>query len=387
MDKIYNTLKQNIEQANSAFIQEVRRQQPRNMSQFIQMPVTPFSNIHNIIISKEEKVLFSADFEGIDPDLSWSENYILDRRSNPLDVMYFSSEKIHTTRSITKSIVGILLINALKASKNGLTVTSRISDVFPELNDYRSVIRISDVLNMAIPMHWDECNLPYNDPDNPEYRMVVSKNPYLYSLEKLRDYLIEDGLCPDEYKKIVGEKSRYNSCMTALSASMIERLTGKDLEHYAKEVIFEPMKIDYIWDRLKYSGLASFSSGLRLSPNGMLKIAQSLLRDWLSNKDEKEAQDPLSLMRRFCVGTQGLYKSCYGLHAWLVDLNFAERKGTFRIVLFTGVGGNVVAILPEEQLIYVITGGNYTKLSVINTSPYSSIVKDFILPGCGLTTI
>lgn len=151
--------------------------------------------------------------------------------------------------------------------------------------------------------------------------------------------------------------------------------------------MFEPMKIDYVWDRLKYSGLASCSSGLRLSPNGMLKIAQSLLRDWLSNQGKKGAQDPLSLIRKFCINTQGerLYKYRYGLHAWIVDLNFAERKDTFCMVCFTGVGGNVIAILPEEQLIYVITGGNYTKLSIINTSPYSTIVKDFILPGCGLT--
>jgi len=387
--KFFHKLQENIQEANMLFVQEVVKKKPKDMETFNQIPITPFSNFHNIIVTKRGETLFEGNFIGIDPDLSWPENYIKDVVSHPLDAKHFISDEIHTTRSVTKSIIGILLINALKDSNSQLNIESPISEVFPELKSY-SPIRVCDILNMAVPMNWDEQSIPYSDPNNPEYKMISSDNPHVYSLKQLRNYLLEDILCDNESKKVIGKEAGYNSCMTVLSAFMVEKITGKDLITYADDVIFKPMQIEYTWDRLNPSGLASSSAGLRISPNGMLKIGQSLLNDWLANNEKENTKDILSLIRKFCIKLKGInapYDVRYGLHSRVVYLNFCERTNPLPMVYFSGIGGNVIAMLPEEQIVYVITGGNYTRQGIVNAAPWGTVVKDFIFPGCGLTTI
>lgn len=383
----FNELERKVTEANRNFVKEVIERQPTTFEQFTQIPITAFTNFHNIIVSKAGEVIFQNNFEGIDPSLYWPEQTVkqLDNYPKKLAAQNFPSDKIHAVRSVTKSVIGILLIKALKTSGKGLTLESPVSAIFPELSAYYP-IKICDILNMAVPMDWDEQSLPYTDAKNPERKMVCSDNQYLYSLNILKDWLKISEQLSDEQKKSIGKVARYNSSMTVLSAFMIERITGKDVAEYANDVLFAPLGIEYIWERLRHSDIVSSSSGLYLSPNNMLKIGQSLLNDWLASRGEENPQDILSLVKKFSVTSNIMVSNLkYGLQFWIPEIKFFERKEKTHIISMIGIGGNRISILPSEQIICVMTGGNYSLDGLRNTFPDKMVFKDFIFPACGLS--
>lgn len=383
---LFSSLEEEIKQANAHYLKEVIRLSPKTLDEFTQVPITPLTNFHNVIVYKSQSLCFQGDFTGVDPDLCWPESSVelIEEVPQTLNAMYFDANRLHTNRSVTKSIISILLVHAIHNAKKNLTLESPIAEVLSEFKAYFPV-RICDALNMAIPMDWDEQAIPYTHPDNPERLMMCAKDPYQHSIKEVINWLKNvDGLSSDK-KKDIGKTARYNSCMTILCASMIERLTDKDLITYADEILFKPLGIKAHWRRLKNSKLASSSAGLKLSPNDMLKLGQFLLAEWQAHAQKDNPQDLISLVRKYAVKFEGKYnQQRYGLQFWVSDLQFAHRKEPISMLAMIGIGGNRISILPEEEMVCVMTGGNYTIEGIKNTFPTSAIFKDFIFKACEL---
>ena len=70
-----------------------------------------------------------------------------------------------------------------------------------------------------------------------------------------------------------GQVWKYNGGTTQLLAAIIEKTTGKKIEQFAKEYLFQPLGItSFEW--IKYDGtdLAAAASGLRLRSRDLLKF-------------------------------------------------------------------------------------------------------------------
>jgi CubicO group peptidase (beta-lactamase class C family) len=140
-----------------------------------------------------------------------------------------------------------------------------------------------------------------------------------------------------------------------LLAGIVRKKTGKDLDTYAREVLFTPLGITSVeWLRHR-DGLPIAASGLRLRPRDMAKIGyvhanngrwdnRQVLPEWWIREWTKERL-PLDST------------TAYG-YQWWIDY---EGRGADRypVMIARGNGGQRIFIIPRTGLVAVITAGNY----------------------------
>jgi CubicO group peptidase (beta-lactamase class C family) len=171
-----------------------------------------------------------------------------------------------------------------------------------------------------------------------------------------------------------GERWNYNGGATAVIAKLVSRGTGRPLLDFAKEHLFAPLGItdvDWVTDR---KGEPSAASGLRLRPRDLAKIGQLVLQQgrwgeqevipgsWLQEATTAQAQ-PDQFLR-------------YGYQWWLGSSPFGDAQTPW--VAGFGNGGQRLFIVPELDLVVVVTAGNYNnpegwRLPI-------AILNQFVLP-------
>ncbi|MGQ3028930.1 MAG: serine hydrolase, partial [Ferrovibrionaceae bacterium] len=130
------------------------------------------------------------------------------------------------------------------------------------------------------------------------------------------------------------------------------------LDDFARSALFDPIGITgAVWDRVR--GETDAGGGLRLRPRDMARIGQLVLaggrwndrqvvsRDWLATSTEarRKAVDNMS----------------YGFLWWLGDARLQGRD--FRWIGALGRGGQSIRIVPELDLVVVVTAGYYQDYS------------------------
>jgi CubicO group peptidase (beta-lactamase class C family) len=124
-------------------------------------------------------------------------------------------------------------------------------------------ILLRHLLTMSSGIAWDE-NPPYTDPENSERRMSVAPHP--------SRYVFEQPLATES-----GKVWNYNGGSTVLLGAIVQKVTGKLLVDFAREVLFEPLGItDFDWVRMPNGAIAA-ASGLRLRSRDMAKFGQLML--------------------------------------------------------------------------------------------------------------
>ena len=98
-------------------------------------------------------------------------------------------------------------------------------------------ITLRHLLTMSSGMQWDE-NRGWNDPKNDEPHLGGEADPVRYILSK------PIAAPPDTVWT-------YNGGGTDLLGNILERVTGKPLEAFAREALFEPLGISD-WEWMKY---------------------------------------------------------------------------------------------------------------------------------------
>jgi CubicO group peptidase (beta-lactamase class C family) len=115
---------------------------------------------------------------------------------------------------------------------------------------------------MSSGMQWDRIAL--GDPQNDERQLSTEADPFRYVLSK------PVAAPPDTVWN-------YNSGGTDLLGNVIERVSGKSLEAFAREALFAPLGISD-WEWMKYRNEhISAAAGLRLRPRDAAKIGQLVL--------------------------------------------------------------------------------------------------------------
>ena len=169
-------------------------------------------------------------------------------------------------KSVSKSVaslaVGIAIDRGLIRSVN-----EPIFSFFPELSDLRSPekerIQLVHALTMSMGLEWVEATPDTGDDNNDEARMHMAWDPCRYVL----------GL---PVTAPAGQEFFYNTGALALVSAIIRKATGRPLDEFARETLFEPLGITGVeWDR--YKGDTDAGGGLRLRPRDMAKIGQLVL--------------------------------------------------------------------------------------------------------------
>src|SRR5689334_19858146 len=217
------------------------------------------SNIHSVLVARSGKLVFERYFSGPDevPGLLFGS-----RVKN----VVFDADTLHNMKSVSKSVASLAIGIAIDRGLIG-SVNEPIFSFFPECADLRSPekdrIQLVHVLTMTMGLKWVEATPSTGDLHNDEARMNMASDPSRYVL----------GL---PVTAPAGQEFFYNTGALTLASAIIHKVTGRPLDEFAREVLFEPLGISAVeWARVK--GDTDAGGGLRLRPRDMAKIGQLVL--------------------------------------------------------------------------------------------------------------
>jgi CubicO group peptidase (beta-lactamase class C family) len=316
-------------------------------------------NLHGVVAARGGQIFFERYLTGTDA-----------HRARPLGVVRFGPDTLHDLRSVTKSIVGLLYGIALEAG-HVPTPDAVLLDQFPDYPDLagdpaRRRLTVGHVLTMTLGTEWDELSIPYTDPRNSEIAMDRATGRYRYILDRP---IVEPP----------GQRWIYNGGATALLARLIAKGTGRTLQDYAREVLFEPLGIARTEWTCGSDGEALAASGLRMTPRDLTRIGLAVLNDGRWNGRQLVPEH--WLVAAFAPAVSMPDGRRYGYHWYLGAVPMGDGAGGVRwerMVSAIGNGGQRLFLLPRLDLAVAITAGNYDTSE--GWRPPLVVLRDVLLP-------
>jgi len=294
-------------------------------------------NVHAVLVVRHGKLVFETYAAG--KDENWGE---------PLGVVPHDAGTKHDVRSISKSVVSLLFGIALERKLIAGTDVPVMS-FFPEYAELKTPkwdkILLRHLLSMTPGYDWNE-DMVWMDPYSTERAMYEAADPYRYILG--REVVYE----PDA-------RWQYNSGATTLLGAVLKKATGKSLDEFAKEALFEPLHIEDVeWGRM-INGEPAPGAGLRLRPRDTAKIGQLVLNGgtWHGQRVVPEDWVKQSTKPRFNASWGGGMLQ-YGYQWWLGTSPFGAGRTVDWIAAFGG-GGQRIFIVPTLDLVVVTNAGLY----------------------------
>ena len=216
------------------------------------------SDVHAMLITRRGKLVFEQYFAGLDQPWGQPEG--------PHD---FDATTKHDMRSASKSVVSLLVGIAIDRRLIA-GVNEPVVKFFPEYAALKTAgwdnVTLRHLLTMSSGIQWDE-TLSWTDPKNDEPHLGYEADPVHYVLSK------PIAAAPDTAWV-------YNGGGTELLGSILERVSGKSLEAFARDYLFKPLDVtDFEWKFYPKNGKIAAAAGLRLRPRDAAKIGQLLLND------------------------------------------------------------------------------------------------------------
>jgi CubicO group peptidase (beta-lactamase class C family) len=296
-------------------------------------------NVHGVIVMRKGVTLAEWYFEGADER----------RGSGPIGVVKFGPATLHDVRSVTKSVVSVLFGIAM-ADGAIKELDTAVLDYFPEYNNLQTAerrrITLRHLLSMTSGLRWDESTYPYTDRRNSETAMDLADDPVRYALEQ-----------PPESSP--GSQFRYNGGSVVLIAEVLRRATKMSLEDFATQALFAPLGITQVEWVKDARGVPYAASGLRLLPRDMAKIGRLMLEKGSQGGRQivPEAWVKASVSPQALVGSDGVCGFHYGYFWWILPTCAANPASGWYSAF--GNGGQRIFVLPEQELIVVLTAGLY----------------------------
>jgi CubicO group peptidase (beta-lactamase class C family) len=314
------------------------------------------ADVRAVVVVRHGKLVFEQYFRGYD-----------ERWDIPGQYAYDATTK-HDMRSVSKSVVSLLVGIAIDRKLIG-SVDEPVVKFFPEFSAVKTAgwdgITVRHLLTMSSGIKWDE-NLAWTDPANDEPHLGADADPIRYVLAK----------------PIAAPPNAiwtYNGGGTDLLGSILERVSGKSLEAFAREALFQPLGVtDWEWKTYPKNGKVAPAVGLRVRPRDAAKIGQLVLNhgSWDGRQIVPEAWIAQSVKPRFqAIGYfGGLF--FYGYQWWLGRTLSQDKEVTW--IAAVGLGGQRIFIIPDLDLVVMTTSGLYTSPRQGNAA--LDILYSFVVP-------
>ncbi|HEY6977183.1 MAG TPA: serine hydrolase [Chitinophagaceae bacterium] len=311
-----------------------------------------YPNIHSLLIARNNLLVYEKYWPG--KDEHWGDD---------LGIAIHAKDSLHDIRSISKSIVSACIGIAIQQGKIK-SVDQKIFDFFPEYakqdTGLKSLLTIKHLLTMSSGLLWNE-EVPYDDPENSEVKMIRSPNPVEYVLSQ-----------PMESPP--GKVWKYNGGTTQLLAAIIEKTSGKKIDQFAKEYLFQPLGITrFEWVKYPGTDLPAAASGLRLRSRDLLKFG--LLYNNNGKWKDKQVVPAKWVQESFQAQVQR-GGGAYGYQFWL--WHDTIRNKPISMVACVGNGDQRIFFDKTRNLIVVVTAGNYNKWDIEKNA--GALLKDYIYP-------
>jgi CubicO group peptidase (beta-lactamase class C family) len=295
-----------------------------------------YLNVHGILIIKDGKLVFEEYF------YNYGRDSLQEQRS--------------ATKSAVSALTGIAIHQGYIKSVN-----EKVLSYFPEYHldnnsELKQRITVKDLLSNQSGLNYDEA---YDKAIGNENTMSYTDDWVKYTL----DLPMLD---------TPGTKGRYASGNPITVARIIEKATQMPLHDFAAKNLYGPMGItNFKWNFTPDKRGAENYGEVFLRPRDMAKFGLLYLNNGVWNKQQlvpaewvKESTSKQSVV-------QGVD---YGYLWWL---KYLDADGGVRYYSFAaqGNGGQKIYVFKQQQLVVVVTGGNYN-----TQSPSNELIKKYILP-------
>ncbi len=258
------------------------------------------------------------------------------------------ASSLHDTRSVTKTITGIAAGIAVKTgSLNiGEPIARHFADITPFANDDPRKLSITaeDLLTMSSPLECDDWN--QHSRGNEEKMYIIEDWPRFFWNLPIRGY---PAWAPKTRSAPHDRAFSYCTAGVQMLGETVERASQQPFTDLVEQRLFSPLEIAaFEWPR-NGQGQAHMGGGLRLTTQGLAKIAglfarpmaQSVLSaDWIERSLRPHTRIP-----------NGDWE--YGYLWWLQRWQVGDAA--VEVAAMNGNGGNRVVVIPQHELVIVIT--------------------------------
>ena len=240
----------------------------------------------------------------------------------------YRSDIWHITYSMAKSVTALGV--GLAVDEGKLSPDKRLCELFPEYGGFFAgkikKVTVRHLLTMAVSVGFNETGV------------LIEEN-------WLR------GFMEAPIREDVGECFAYNSMSSYVLSVIVQKLVGKTLWEYLDEKLFQPMDIRHtLWEKSP-DGASKGGFGLYMTPIDMAKLGVLILNEGVYGGKRLISREWIREMTSVHNRPDKKFGSYdYGYQVWIDK----ERD----IVLFNGMLGQDLLIMPKTNTVAVLTAGN-----------------------------
>jgi len=257
---------------------------------------------------------------------------------------YYQHSDLHTMQSVSKTVTSITIGIAIGRKEFPADLDAPILKYFDDykvanLDERKRRITLRHLLTMTAGLEWNE-DLPYNDPKNSADVMEATHDWV--------QYVINQPMAAEPGKVFV-----YSSGVTQLLSHIFKKATGRNVDEYAAEYLFQPLGIPYHWKHSP-TGLPDTEGGLYISSASLAKIGFLFLKNgtWEGKQIVPADWVKASVKPGMKVQDEGRHWR-YGFQWWLQPYGKSQEKFAWAA---RGFGGQELRVVPEYNLVVVFTG-------------------------------
>ncbi len=310
-----------------------------------------YRDLHSILIYKDGHLVLEEYYYGNHDTIDFEGGIVRDKRPKPI---WWNRNEKHYIASVNKALTSTL--TGIVLDKYEISTDAFIKDYLPEYESYftgnekKSAVTFHNALNMTLGFQWNEWSAP-------DLALLWKSDDFAKFL------LSRNNAGP-------GSAWYYNSASPNVILKCLENIVDEPIRGWAHENFYSKLGItDYKWQS-QPDGYPEGAARMYLRPRDMLKIGVAYLDN---GKWKGEQVIPESWVQR-CKSVQQITTSGrYSHFFWIRELNEITYLSA------DGDGGNYINIFPEQNMVIVITQGNYLQWPLY-VNQANDLMGTFILP-------